>query len=97
MESEQPSQSDTSGGRSIAIAVDLSNESAYAVKWARDNYLRPADKVYHAFYGLQIGSSGGEKPKDDSDFTYIRAALSGCPVKVYNFFFGLGSTPIGRP
>ena len=86
MKSENLSQSDTSGGRSIAIAVDLSNESAYAVKWARDNYLRPADKVCHAFYGLQIGSSGGAKPKDDSVFTYIRAALSGCAVKGYNFF-----------
>ncbi|XP_030931909.1 universal stress protein PHOS32-like isoform X2 [Quercus robur] len=31
--------------RKIAIAVDLSDESAYAVKWAVENYLRPSDHV----------------------------------------------------
>ncbi|KAL6990922.1 Universal stress protein phos32, variant 2 [Sarracenia purpurea var. burkii] len=31
--------------RRIAIAVDLSDESAYAVKWAVQNYLRPGDAV----------------------------------------------------
>lgn len=31
--------------RRIAIAVDLSNESAYAVEWAVQNYLRPGDTV----------------------------------------------------
>ena len=31
--------------RKIAIAVDLSDESAYAVKWAVANYLRPGDSV----------------------------------------------------
>ncbi|XP_024394587.1 universal stress protein PHOS32 isoform X1 [Physcomitrium patens] len=31
--------------RKIAIAVDLSDESAYAVKWAVANYLRPGDNV----------------------------------------------------
>ncbi|RZC50754.1 hypothetical protein C5167_019184 [Papaver somniferum] len=31
--------------RKIAIAVDLSDESAYAVKWAVQNYLRPGDVV----------------------------------------------------
>ncbi|KAL8166869.1 hypothetical protein V2J09_008368 [Rumex salicifolius] len=36
----------TSGAaRKIAIAVDLSDESAYAVKWAVDHYLRPGDAV----------------------------------------------------
>ncbi|GAA0158089.1 hypothetical protein LIER_15203 [Lithospermum erythrorhizon] len=36
----------TSGAqRKIAIAVDLSDESAYAVKWAVQNYLRPGDAV----------------------------------------------------
>ncbi|KAI9073603.1 hypothetical protein K1719_044450 [Acacia pycnantha] len=29
----------------IAIAVDLSDESAYAVRWAAQNYLRPGDVV----------------------------------------------------
>ncbi|PHT90670.1 hypothetical protein T459_05783 [Capsicum annuum] len=31
--------------RKVAIAVDLSDESAYAVKWAVQNYLRPGDAV----------------------------------------------------
>nr|GMC87978.1 universal stress protein PHOS32-like [Ipomoea batatas]GMD14763.1 universal stress protein PHOS32-like [Ipomoea batatas] len=31
--------------RKIAIAVDLSDESAHAVKWAVQNYLRPGDAV----------------------------------------------------
>ncbi|XP_057528421.1 universal stress protein PHOS32-like [Amaranthus tricolor] len=31
--------------RKIAIAVDLSNESAFAVKWAVDHYIRPGDAV----------------------------------------------------
>jgi len=31
--------------RKIAIAVDLSDESAFAVKWAVANYLRPGDNV----------------------------------------------------
>ncbi|KAI4299261.1 hypothetical protein L6164_032738 [Bauhinia variegata] len=31
--------------RKIGIAVDLSNESAFAVKWAVQNYLRPGDAV----------------------------------------------------
>lgn len=36
----------TSGSqRRIAIAVDLSDESAHAVRWAVQNYLRPGDAV----------------------------------------------------
>ncbi|KAJ0112428.1 hypothetical protein Patl1_02128 [Pistacia atlantica] len=31
--------------RKIAIAVDLSDESAYAVRWSVENYLRPGDAV----------------------------------------------------
>ncbi|XP_024992352.1 universal stress protein PHOS32-like isoform X3 [Cynara cardunculus var. scolymus] len=31
--------------RKVAIAVDLSDESAYAVNWAVQNYLRPGDAV----------------------------------------------------
>ncbi|XP_062187274.1 universal stress protein PHOS32-like [Phragmites australis] len=34
-----------SSHRRIAIAVDLSDESAYAVSWAVANYLRPGDAV----------------------------------------------------
>ncbi|KAI3457263.1 hypothetical protein Pfo_013926 [Paulownia fortunei] len=50
--------------RRIAIAVDLSDESAYAVKWAIENYLRPGDNVIllhvrstSVLYGADWGSS----------------------------------------
>ncbi|XP_072958038.1 universal stress protein PHOS34-like [Typha angustifolia] len=49
--------------RRIAIAVDLSDESAYAVKWAVHNYLRPGDAVIllhvrptSVLYGADWGS-----------------------------------------
>ncbi|KAK9051973.1 hypothetical protein SSX86_028601 [Deinandra increscens subsp. villosa] len=35
----------TGAQRRIAIAVDLSDESAFAVQWAVQNYLRPGDAV----------------------------------------------------
>ncbi|KAH6785589.1 hypothetical protein C2S51_038044 [Perilla frutescens var. frutescens] len=50
--------------RRIAIAVDLSDESAFAVKWAADNYIRPGDTVIllhvrstSVLYGADWGSS----------------------------------------
>lgn len=54
----------TSGAaRKIAIAVDLSDESAFAVKWAVDHYLRPGDAVVllhvrptSVLYGADWGS-----------------------------------------
>ncbi|RWR84407.1 universal stress protein PHOS32 [Cinnamomum micranthum f. kanehirae] len=54
----------TSGAnRKIAIAVDLSDESAYAVRWAVQNYLRPGDAVIllhvrptSVLYGADWGS-----------------------------------------
>lgn len=49
--------------RKIAIAVDLSDESAYAVRWAVQNYLRPGDGVIllhvrptSVLYGADWGS-----------------------------------------
>ncbi|XP_020573145.1 universal stress protein PHOS32-like [Phalaenopsis equestris] len=49
--------------RRIAIAVDLSDESAYAVRWAVQNYLRPGDAVIllhvlstSVLYGADWGS-----------------------------------------
>ena len=45
MKSEHQGERQLAEGRSIAIAVDLSDESAHAVRWAVDNYLRPADQV----------------------------------------------------
>ncbi|XP_042477224.1 universal stress protein PHOS34-like [Macadamia integrifolia] len=54
----------TSGAhRKIAIAVDLSDESAFAVNWAVQNYLRPGDAVIllhvrptSVLYGADWGS-----------------------------------------
>ncbi|XP_030451976.1 universal stress protein PHOS34 isoform X2 [Syzygium oleosum] len=49
--------------RKIGIAVDLSDESAYAVRWAVQNYLRPGDAVVlvhvsptSVLYGADWGS-----------------------------------------
>jgi hypothetical protein len=36
--------------RKIAIAVDLSDESAHAVRWAVAHYLRPGDQVGYFLY-----------------------------------------------
>lgn len=59
-----PSPSTSPAHRRIAIAVDLSDESAYAVKWAVENYLRPGDTVIllhvlstSVLYGADWGSS----------------------------------------
>ncbi|CAN4103404.1 unnamed protein product [Withania somnifera] len=50
--------------RRIAIAVDLSDESSFAVKWAVQNYLRPGDAVIllhvrptSVLYGVDWGST----------------------------------------
>ncbi|KAK7257494.1 hypothetical protein RIF29_31513 [Crotalaria pallida] len=71
----------TGSHRKIAIAVDLSNESAYAVKWAVQNYLRQGDSVIllhvrptSVLYGADWGSDGAaasseslKKLEDDFD------------------------------
>ncbi|KAJ9690245.1 hypothetical protein PVL29_012746 [Vitis rotundifolia] len=53
----------TGAHRKIGIAVDLSDESAFAVKWAVQNYLRPGDVVIllhvrptSVLYGADWGS-----------------------------------------
>eukprot|EP00270_Netrium_digitus_P008194 TRINITY_DN2429_c0_g2_i1.p1 TRINITY_DN2429_c0_g2~~TRINITY_DN2429_c0_g2_i1.p1 ORF type:complete len:186 (-),score=21.74 TRINITY_DN2429_c0_g2_i1:489-1046(-) len=58
-------------GRKIAIAVDLSDESAHAVKWAVDNYLRPRDQVVilhvrptSVLYGADWGAPDVATPAD---------------------------------
>lgn len=65
-----------SSHRRIAIAVDLSNESAYAVKWAVQNYLRPGDAVIllhvrptSVLYGADWGSIDHSvvSPAEDGD------------------------------
>uniref|UniRef100_A0ACD5T8U7 Uncharacterized protein n=1 Tax=Avena sativa TaxID=4498 RepID=A0ACD5T8U7_AVESA len=60
--------------RRIAIAVDLSDESAFAVKWAVQNYLRPGDAVVllhvrptSVLYGADWGSIPVSVDNDDDD------------------------------
>ncbi|MED6147112.1 hypothetical protein PIB30_040964 [Stylosanthes scabra] len=68
--------------RKIAIAVDLSDESAYAVKWAVQNYLRPGDAVIllhvrptSVLYGADWGSESRRKLEEDFDsFTSSKAS-----------------------
>ncbi|XP_043692385.1 universal stress protein PHOS34-like isoform X2 [Telopea speciosissima] len=68
--------------RKIAIAVDLSDESAFAVNWAVQNYLRPGDAVillhvrptsvlYGADWGsidLSVDTDEESQQKLESDF-----------------------------
>ncbi|KAL6135319.1 hypothetical protein ACLB2K_067547 [Fragaria x ananassa] len=69
--------------RKVAIAVDLSDESAYAVRWAADHYLRSGDSVVllhvrptSGLYGADLGwvpvhytlpVAGDKKSEDDFD------------------------------
>lgn len=64
------SSTPVSSQRKVAIAVDLSDESAHAVRWAVENYLRPEDAVVllhvcptSALYGADWGFV------NDRDFT----------------------------
>ncbi|KMZ63327.1 Adenine nucleotide alpha hydrolases-like superfamily [Zostera marina] len=74
--------------RRIAIAVDLSDESAYAVKWTVANYLRPGDVVillhvrpmsvlYGADWGpLSVSDSMESNQKMEEDFDAFTVAKS---------------------
>ncbi|KAJ6829326.1 universal stress protein PHOS32-like [Iris pallida] len=60
--------------RRIAIAVDLSDESAHAVRWAVQNYLRPGDAVIllhvrptSVLYGADWGSIDLSLSEADAD------------------------------
>ncbi|KAK4438568.1 Universal stress protein PHOS34 [Sesamum alatum] len=62
--------------RRIGIAVDLSEESAYAVKWAVDNYLRLGDTVIllhvlstSVLYGADWGPTTPTTPTSDNSFS----------------------------
>lgn len=86
-----PISSPTTGGahRKIGIAVDLSDESAFAVKWAVQNYLRPGDAVvllhvrptsvlYGADWGaievsLEMSESEESQRKLEDDFDQFTA------------------------
>ncbi|CAM6016776.1 unnamed protein product [Sphagnum balticum] len=76
--------------RKIAIAVDLSEESAYAVRWAVANYIRPGDHVTilhvrptSVLYGADWGASDQileadkeSQQKAEEDFDTFTAAKS---------------------
>ncbi|PKI72716.1 hypothetical protein CRG98_006895 [Punica granatum] len=79
----------TSGAqRKVAIAVDLSDESAYAVRWSVQNYLRPGDAVIllhvrptSVLYGADWGAVQKQQAGDDrsdeqveSDFDDLTAS-----------------------
>lgn len=60
--------------RKIAIAVDLSDESAYAVRWAVENYLRPGDAVVllhvrqtSVLYGADWGFINNTENRNDDE------------------------------
>lgn len=66
----------SSSHRKVAIAVDLSDESAYAVRWAVQNYLRPGDTVIllhvrptSVLYGADWGPVDINLTSDDSATT----------------------------
>ena len=63
-----------SANRKVAIAVDLSDESAYAVRWAVENYLRPDDIVTilhvqptNVLYGADWGAMDQSIDTSDED------------------------------
>lgn len=63
-----------SSQRKIAIAVDLSGESAYAVRWAVENYLRPGDAVVllhvrqtSVLYGADWGFINNTQNQNDDE------------------------------
>ncbi|VAH64809.1 unnamed protein product [Triticum turgidum subsp. durum] len=75
---------DASSHRRIAIAVDLSDESAFAVRWAVQNYLRPGDAVVllhvrptSVLYGADWGSIPVSVSDDDADDAAVAAAAEG--------------------
>ncbi|XP_060188780.1 universal stress protein PHOS32-like [Lycium barbarum] len=67
-----PSTPTSNANRKIAIAVDLSDESAYAVKWSVENYLRHGDAVIllhvrptSVLYGADWGSINATDTNDE--------------------------------
>ncbi|XP_059282472.1 universal stress protein PHOS32-like [Lycium ferocissimum] len=67
-----PSTPTSNANRKIAIAVDLSDESAYAVKWSVENYLRHGDAVIllhvrptSVLYGADWGSIDATDTNDE--------------------------------
>lgn len=81
--------------RKVAIAVDLSDESAYAVQWAVQHYLRPDDSVIllhvqptSVLYGADWGPpSVAENPFDLDSFTSTKANEIAKPLVEGNIEF----------
>ncbi|XP_060189642.1 universal stress protein PHOS32-like [Lycium barbarum] len=82
--------------RRVAIAVDLSDESAFAVKWAVQNYLRPGDAVIllhvrptSIFYGADWGctSTTHNIEQDYENLTNSKAASLALPLVEANVPF----------
>ncbi|WCJ31511.1 Adenine nucleotide alpha hydrolases-like superfamily protein [Euphorbia peplus] len=83
--------------RKLGVAVDLSDESAYAVRWAVDHYIRPGDAVIllhvsptSVLFGADWGplplpseeNRSQEKMEDEFDaFTASKAADVAVPLK----------------
>lgn len=75
-----PGNTPTAGAqRRIGIAVDLSDESAFAVQWAVHHYLRPGDAVIlvhvrptSVLYGADWGSLDASVPDDESSGTELK-------------------------
>ncbi|TYG36587.1 hypothetical protein ES288_D13G075900v1 [Gossypium darwinii] len=72
--------------RRIAIAVDLSDESAYAVRWSVQNYLRPGDAVIllhihptSVLYGADLGFVQ-QKLKNEFDLMTMKANTLAQPL-----------------
>ncbi|XP_055823715.1 universal stress protein PHOS32-like [Solanum dulcamara] len=92
-----PNFSLSAAHRRVAIAVDLSDESAFAVKWAVQNYLRPGDAVillhvqptsvlYGADWGIST-SSAHKIEQDYENFTNNKATQLALPLVEANVPF----------
>ncbi|GJN14861.1 hypothetical protein PR202_gb01728 [Eleusine coracana subsp. coracana] len=70
--------------RRIGIAVDLSDESAFAVKWAVQNYLRPGDAVvllHVRSTSILYGADWGSIPVSVDDEEEAVAAATAAPAE----------------
>uniref|UniRef100_A0A3Q7I8K6 UspA domain-containing protein n=1 Tax=Solanum lycopersicum TaxID=4081 RepID=A0A3Q7I8K6_SOLLC len=93
-----PNFSLSAAHRRVAIAVDLSDESAFAVKWAVQNYLRPGDAVillhvrptsvlYGADWGSTSTSPAHKIERDYEIFTNNKATELAVPLVEANVPF----------
>ncbi|XP_033143480.1 universal stress protein PHOS34 [Brassica rapa] len=68
-----PTPTPTAGARrKIGVAVDLSEESSFAVRWAVDHYIRPGDAVvilHVSPTSVLFGADWGPQPPSSADQT----------------------------